>query len=91
MDLKTYLDSRGDNKELALAVGVSQVNVSLWKTGARQVPAERCPAIERATNGAVRCEELRPDVDWGFLRATDCDIRKVGAGNAAAAVEQKAA
>lgn len=91
MDLKTYLDSRGDNKELARAVGVSQVNVSLWKTGARQVPAERCPAIERATNGAVRCEELRPDVDWGFLRATDCDVPKVGAGDTAAAVEQKAA
>jgi len=91
MDLKTYLDSRGDNKELARAVGVSQVNVSLWKTGARQVPAERCPAIERATNGAVRCEDLRPDVDWGFLRATECDVPTVGGGDAAATVEQKAA
>ena len=24
--------------------------------------------LERATNGAVRCEELRPDVAWGVLR-----------------------
>lgn len=33
-----------------------------------RVPAEHCPSIERATAGAVRCEELRPDVDWGVLR-----------------------
>ena len=33
-----------------------------------RVPAEHCPAIERATDGAVRCEELRPDVAWDVLR-----------------------
>lgn len=25
--------------------------------------------IERHTNGAVTCEEMRPDIDWAFLRA----------------------
>lgn len=24
--------------------------------------------IERESEGAVRCESLRPDVDWGYLR-----------------------
>lgn len=76
MDLSTYLSDRS-NKELAQAVGVSQVIVSQWKTGARQVPAERCPDIERATTGQVRCEDLRPDVDWGYLRATDCPVTEV--------------
>ena len=38
--------------------------------GTRPIPAEHCPAIERATGGAVRCEELRPDVAWSVLRAT---------------------
>jgi DNA-binding transcriptional regulator YdaS (Cro superfamily) len=33
-----------------------------------RVPAERCPQIERATNGLVRCEDLRPDVAWDVLR-----------------------
>lgn len=33
-----------------------------------RVPAERCIAIEELTNGAVRCEDLRPDVNWGVLR-----------------------
>lgn len=27
-------------------------------------------AIERETDGAVSCEDLRPDVDWQFLRNT---------------------
>jgi DNA-binding transcriptional regulator YdaS (Cro superfamily) len=37
----------------------------------KSLPAEHCPAIERATNGQVRCEDLRPDVDWAVLRC-DC-------------------
>ena len=75
MDLKTYIeqaDGRGMNLLLARSVGVSPVIISQWKTGARQVPAERCPDIEKATQGAVRCEDLRPDVDWAYLRQTDC-------------------
>ena len=78
MELKTYLEERGGGMQLAHAIGVSPVIISQWKTGARQVPAERCPAIERATNGAVRCEELRPDVDWAYLRATDCATKVDG-------------
>jgi DNA-binding transcriptional regulator YdaS (Cro superfamily) len=39
-----------------------------WLDDGRKVPAEHCPAIERATDGAVRCEELRPDIDWAVLR-----------------------
>lgn len=27
-------------------------------------------AIERESVGAVTCEELRPDVDWAYLRGT---------------------
>lgn len=42
-----------------------------WKR--TRVPAEYCPAIEKATQGAVRCEDLRPDVDWAYLRSTNCE------------------
>ena len=56
----------GGSSKLAQALGVSEQVVWNWKT--RRVPAERCPAIEQATGGAVRCEELRPDVAWGVLR-----------------------
>ena len=69
MDLNTYISqTRGGGNLLSRSLGVSGVVVSLWKTGARQVPAERCPAIEAATGGLVRCEDLRPDVPWAVLR-----------------------
>lgn len=28
-------------------------------------------SIERESKGAVRCEDLRPDVDWAYLRGTE--------------------
>jgi DNA-binding transcriptional regulator YdaS (Cro superfamily) len=43
---------------------VSKASVSRWKS--ERVPAEVCPDIEALTG--VRCEELRPDVNWGVLR-----------------------
>lgn len=71
MNLNSYISQkRGGGYLLSRALGVSSVVVSMWKTGARQVPAERCPAIERATGGLVRCEDLRPDIEWSVLRGT---------------------
>ena len=70
MKLDDYLTTRGAAKSLAEKIGVTPVLVSLWRTGVRPIPAERCPDIERATSGAVRCEDLRPDVDWATVRAT---------------------
>ncbi len=58
----------GGQASLARKIGVSAPTVNQWISGHRPIPAERCPAIERATNGAVRCEDLRPDVEWGVLR-----------------------
>lgn len=40
--------------------------VQSWLRG--RVPAEYCPLIEQELAGAVRCEDLRPDVAWGVLR-----------------------
>lgn len=57
----------GSQKDLADAIGVSAKTVWAW-INRKSIPAEHCPAIERATNGAVRCEDLRPDVDWAYLR-----------------------
>ena len=60
----------GGNNKLAVLLEVTPGMVSQWVTGHRRIPAERCPTIERATSGEVRCEDLRPDVDWGYLRGT---------------------
>lgn len=60
---------------MAKHFGVSDQTVSFWRKGERDgkpvvFPMENCPACERLTAGAVRCEELRPDLaeDWAFLR-----------------------
>jgi DNA-binding transcriptional regulator YdaS (Cro superfamily) len=50
----------------ASRVGVRYQVVQQWLQNG--VPAEHCPVIERVTNRQVRCEDLNPKVDWGFLR-----------------------
>lgn len=55
----------------ALGEGVLRQHVEHW-IKADRVPADKCPLIERATREhgqPVTCEELRPDVAWGVLRA----------------------
>lgn len=69
MNLKTYLKQH-KQVDLARACGVTQGAVHQWASGLIRVPAERCIQIEKATSGAVRCEDLRPDVDWAFVRGT---------------------
>lgn len=58
----------GSQLALAKALGIKPPTVHQWLSGKRPVPAERCPSIERLTDGAVLCEQLRPDVEWSFLR-----------------------
>lgn len=77
MDLRSFLlQERGRASSLARDIGVSPVTVHQW-AGGKQVPAERCPQIERATEGAVVCEELRPDLaeHWAYLRGTAAATR----------------
>lgn len=51
---------------LAKSLDVSPVLVSQWANGDREVPAERCPAIESATGKAVMRWDLRPH-DWHLI------------------------
>lgn len=60
---------------LAKAIGVVPQVVNNWLARGR-IPAEHCPSIEKATNGAVRCEDLRPDVDWAYLRNSAGNLEK---------------
>lgn len=60
----------GGISKIAQTLGVSVQAVYFWRAGSRQLPAEHCPVIERMTGGQIRCEDLRPDVDWGYLRGT---------------------
>lgn len=60
MNLQTAISILGSQEKLAESLGVKQQHVSYWLNN--RVPAERCRDIERATDGAVTCQMLRPDV-----------------------------
>jgi DNA-binding transcriptional regulator YdaS (Cro superfamily) len=66
--IKLAISHFSNATELARVLGVTTQAVCFWRDGARRVPADKCPDIERATDGVVRCEMLRPDVDWGYIR-----------------------
>ncbi len=68
--LKQACIDLGGQAEMARLLGLSAPTINQWINGVRQIPAERCPEIEKATSGTVTCEELRPDIDWAYLRAT---------------------
>lgn len=65
METTHPLDQPGIRSLIMAALGVTPQVISNWKS--RDVPAEYCPQIERATKGLVRCEDLRPDVAWDVL------------------------
>ncbi len=63
--LDRAIEVAGGMTKMAKALGLSgHAVVYQWKR--TRVPAEKCPDIEVLTG--VRCEELRPDVNWAVLR-----------------------
>jgi len=64
--LKRAAEVIGTESALAALIGCSRGRVHQWHT--RGVPAKFCPLIEKVTQGEVRCEDLRPDVEWVVLR-----------------------
>lgn len=67
--IKRAIELAGGAAKVAALFNISRISVYDWVYKCR-IPAARCPAIERATDGQVRCEDMRPDVDWAYLRNT---------------------
>ncbi len=63
--LRRAIEAAGGLAKLGRAVGASTQQVWNWKSKGR-VPISACPKIEAATG--VRCEELRPDINWDYMR-----------------------
>ena len=71
MKLREYMSLDGVKPtSLASKLGVAPAYLYQMATGIRSVSPERAIEIEKATSGAIRCEDLRPDVDWAYLRGT---------------------
>lgn len=64
MKLSAYFESeRGAQARLAKDASIHASLLSAWASGDRPVPINRCLPIERATDGRVTRQDLRPD-DW---------------------------
>ena len=90
MDLKTYFKDRSQ-ADLAKALNVTPGAVNQWISGATVITEGRCIQIEAATNGLVRCEDLRPDVAWHVVRRKMPKQRAVKAQPAINTVAKQAA
>lgn len=53
-----------DRVRVAAEVGMNEQYLYQCLTGRRPMPSDRCPAIERATRGAITVKELRQDIKW---------------------------
>ena len=81
--LLTAIKACGSQAELARRIGATTAQVNEWTKGDRPIPPPRCESIERPTNGAVTCNQLRPDLDWhrnaeghAFYRERPADQQK---------------
>jgi DNA-binding transcriptional regulator YdaS (Cro superfamily) len=68
MKLNDYLQNVETASALARKIGVTPGFVSQWICSRREIPVSRCIQIEAVTNGQVRCEDMRPDIQWEVLR-----------------------
>jgi DNA-binding transcriptional regulator YdaS (Cro superfamily) len=66
--IATAVQKLGGARAASVQLEVSVQLVYFWLSGQRRFPAEKCPVVERLTNGQIRCEALRPDVEWSVLR-----------------------
>lgn len=65
--IKKAVSICGNQAALAMVCGVSQPTVFKWTNGTK-IDVAYIPAIIAATNGEVKPQELRQDVDWATIK-----------------------
>lgn len=57
----------GSPTALARAIGITPWALSKWNIN--KIPEDRCEQIQEFTNNQVLAEELRPDINWTYVRS----------------------
>lgn len=58
----------GSKSALARILDITPWALSKWNSN--RIPEDRCIPIEKFTKGKVRAEQLRPDINWAYVRST---------------------
>jgi len=72
-ELKKYIQSieaMSDRENFATRCGTSLKHLQNIYYGYKTPSESLCINIERESRGVVRCELLRSDVDWNYIRNT---------------------
>ena len=65
--LQKAINKAGSVAALARGIGITPWALSKWNVD--RIPEERCEQIEKFTDGEVKAEELRPDINWNYVRS----------------------
>lgn len=70
--LRIYLNGLPKDQRLGFCLRCGTTENYLRKAiSVKQViGSDLCIAIDRESGGTVTCEDIRPDVDWAYLRAS---------------------
>lgn len=72
MSLHAYIEILDKTKldDLAARCDTTAGQLKQIAYGNRRASVVLAVSLERETQGTVTCEQLRPDVDWAYLRGT---------------------
>jgi DNA-binding transcriptional regulator YdaS (Cro superfamily) len=66
--LEKAIKIAGSKSALARSLGITPWALSKWNFN--KIPEDRCLSIEELTHQEVKAEQLRPDINWVFVRST---------------------
>ena len=64
---KKAVQIAGSQAALARGLGITPWALSKWNLS--KIPTDRCEQIQEFTNNQVLAEQLRPDINWAYLRS----------------------
>ena len=82
--LLAYLNSlpKAERTDLVTRCGTSEGYLRKAISKGQRLGESLCINLERESGRAIRCEEMRPDVDWDYLRSTTPQPQEVTAASA---------
>ena len=75
--IQAAIQGAGGPAKVSRQCGVSVQAVCFWRDGGRTLPAEHCITLEKMNGGRIRCEQMMPSVDWGYLRTSNQSLSEL--------------